>query len=64
MTQVENPMINYKEEEPKVVAHCTCCNEELTEQETFVKFLDEYFCDEDCVFEYHELIYVEGWELD
>jgi hypothetical protein len=63
MTQVENPTIKYKEEEPKVVAHCTCCNEELTEQDIFLDFQGEFFCDDDCLFAYHEIRVTEGWEL-
>lgn len=63
---VENPMVrNVSFDEPRVVAACTNenCKAEFTQRDTFVKFLDEYFCDEDCVFEHHDLIYIEGDEI-
>jgi hypothetical protein len=63
MQYVENPMIKYREEEPQTVAHCCKCNEALTEQDTFLDFQGEYFCDDDCFFEYHDVKVTEGWEL-
>lgn len=61
--EVENPMINFKESEPEVVAYCCQCNEPLTEQDEFLDFQGEYACDEDCLFKYYDIKTVEGWEI-
>jgi hypothetical protein len=63
MREVENPMINYKETEPKTVGWCCNCNQELTEQDTFLDFQGEYLCDEDCLFKYYDIRVVGGWEI-
>lgn len=61
---VENPLINYKENEPKVVTHCTHCSEALTEQDLITKFEDEYFCEDPyCVLTYMNIEIMEGSEL-
>lgn len=61
---VENPMVtNVTFNENKVVAKCTKCKKEFTQEDRFWKFLDEYFCDEDCIFDHHGLEFVEGDEI-
>jgi hypothetical protein len=62
---VENPMVtNVTFNENKVVAKCTKCKKGLSLDDRFMKFLGEYFCDEDCIFDYHELEIVEGNEIE
>jgi len=64
---VENPMVNYREVEPKVVAHCCNCNEALTEQDTFIKVrfdhYEDYFCNDECFLDYSDITEVEGHEI-
>lgn len=64
MEHVENPMINYKEEEPQVVAICLECNERLTEIDDIVIFGHDYFCSDECLFKYYDIKKKEGWELN
>lgn len=59
---VENPMIR-DQKEPKVVAYCAQCDEELREDYTIAKFDDEYFCDNDCFLSYMGVQVIEGSEL-
>jgi hypothetical protein len=61
--EVENPMILYKEKEPKVVAFCCECNEPLTEQDEFLDLDGEYLCDDYCLIKYLGVRKVEGWEI-
>jgi hypothetical protein len=60
MAEVENPMVNYKEKEPRVVAQCEECYEDLTDQDTFLRFDGVYFCDYDCIHDYLGIIETEG----
>lgn len=63
--EVENPMINFTEVEPKIVARCCNCGEELTEQDLVMVFEGERFCeDASCFVTYMNVEIVEGWELD
>lgn len=63
MYEVENPIINFKEVEPKVVAYCCECNQEFTQDDTFLDFDGEYLCDVDCLTRYYGIKEVEGWEI-
>lgn len=62
---IENQMVEYKEEEPEVIGHCSNCNEPLTVQDAFfdVNRNNEFLCGDDCIKKYFELRKVEGWEL-
>jgi formylmethanofuran dehydrogenase subunit E len=63
LTEVENPMVLFKESEPKVVAYCDNCGEDLTEQDTFLSFDGEYLCDEDCLKSHFDIREIGGWEI-
>jgi hypothetical protein len=63
LTEVENPMINFKETEPKVVGECAECFNSLTENDELVKCDNELFCDLDCVHDYLGIIEIGGWEI-
>lgn len=61
--EVENPMINYKEKEPRFVTHCDCCGEALTEQDEIL-FLDgDTYCDDFCLFNGLNVVVIMGSDL-
>ena len=60
---VENPMVNYKDESPKPVATCEQCKCTLFEDEVFLKFDGDYFCEDDCFMEFIGVETVEGNEI-
>lgn len=61
--EVENPMINYKEVEPRFVSRCDCCGEELTEQDEIL-FLDgDTYCDDFCLFKELNVKVIMGSDL-
>jgi hypothetical protein len=62
--EVENPMITYREFEPKVVAYCCNCSNSLHSDEEFLEFDHEYFCDDSCFIEYMGVRKIEGWEVE
>lgn len=45
-------------DEPQVMAFCCQCNGELYEGQEAVKFDLEYFCERDCLEQYHQIDHV------
>lgn len=60
---IENPMTNWKEDEPKIVTYCCECNQGLTEQDEFLSVDGDHICDNDCLYAYYNITHVVGWEV-
>jgi hypothetical protein len=67
--EVENPMVKvnnpaeYDGHKKGEVTFCLYCDHPLFEDEKFLAFKGNHYCDTTCLFDYHDIVEVKGSEL-